>query len=481
MLIHKNIIDALSSLEIQHITISSNDIRKNTAFFAIKGANLDGYDYIGQAISKGVSLIITHKAYHSASPCPILIVEDPRSALAQAAEFLYPNSPEYMVAVTGTNGKTSVVNYFWQICSLLSKKAVAIGTIGVSVQDTELRKAIEASGDVLTTPDIITMRKILNMLGSHDVNYVAFEASSHGIDQKRISGIQVYAAALTNITHDHIDYHGSFEAYREAKLKLFTENLKQDGLAVISTDCNDLDYITSYLDDNKISYITVGQGGDLNIISSSTSVQEQKIDFIFEGKKYSFQTSIVGSFQANNMLVAAMLSVKCGLNFDDIVNILPQLTSVRGRLERVTNFKDDIQVFVDYAHTPDALEKSLLELHKLQKNKLLVLFGCGGDRDKEKRPMMGAIASKIADIVIITDDNPRTENPSMIRDAISQSAPNAMKIGGRKEAIEYAINLMNKGDILLIAGKGHEDYQIIGSTKIPFDDVKIAREILYKN
>lgn len=481
MLTHKNLINTISSLGINHITVNSKDVKKNTAFFAIKGTYLDGHNYIDSAIANGASLIITHKPYTGRYSCAIIVVEDTRRALSDVAEFLYPKNPEHIAAVTGTNGKTSVVNYFWQICSLLSKRSVAIGTIGVSSNDESLKNALEACGDVLTTSDVITTRKMLNLLALQNVEYVALEASSHGIDQKRMGNIKVSAAALTNITHEHLDYHGSFEVYRDTKLKLFTEHLKQDGVAVISTDCDDLNYILSYLKDHKIRYITVGKGGDLDIVSCNADLTKQTIEYVLYEKKYIFQTDIVGSFQANNMLVAAMLAVNCGLEFAEIITTLPYLKAVRGRLERVTNLDDKFQIFVDYAHTPDALEKSLLELDKLPKNRLFVLFGCGGDRDKEKRPMMGKIAEQIADVVIITDDNPRTEDPALIRDEISKDIPDVIKIDGRKEAIEYAVTMMSQGDILLIAGKGHEDYQIIGHTKIPFDDVQIVRNILSKS
>ena len=474
MQIH-NIIDAISSKEISNITANYVDVKPGTAFFAIRGTHADGNDYIDQAISNGAALVVTDKDSGAKYNCPILVVQDARIALAEAAYYLYPNHPKYMVAVTGTGGKTSVANYFWQICSLLGYNAASIGTIGVSCSKVEL----EQFDEILTTPDIVTMYKMMHKMHEHKIEYLAFEASSHGLDQKRLWGIPVSAAAFTNITHEHLDYHGSMTAYREAKLKLFSENLKQDGIAILSTDIENIDDIKAYLVVHGRKYITIGRDGDLNITSCRSTLSKQDVEFIYHGRKYHFTTSISGSFQVSNILVAALLAEGCGINFKDIAYILHKLHSVRGRLERVTSPNHPFHIFVDYAHKPDALEKSLLELTHLKKNRLFVVFGCGGDRDKEKRPIMGGIASKIADIVIITDDNPRTEDRASIRDQIATEAPNAINIGSREDAIKYAIAQLEKDDILLIAGKGHEDYQIIGDKKFPFDDVKIAKRFLY--
>jgi UDP-N-acetylmuramoyl-L-alanyl-D-glutamate--2,6-diaminopimelate ligase len=473
-----NLISTLSKLQIQHITTNSSQVGTGSAFFAIRGTHLDGNDYIEQAITSNVKLIVTDKSCDIQTTCQILVVPDARIALAEAAHYLYPDHPEYMVAVTGTNGKTSIVNYFWQICSLLGAPAISIGTIGISCNDQALKQDLSKCGEILTTPDIVTMRKMLGVAKRHKIKYLAFEASSHGLDQKRIYGVPVIAAALTNITHDHLDYHKTFDSYCMAKLRLFTENLRKDGVAIISTDLRNIDEVKSHLKSHNIRYITVGQNGDLDITSSISTIAEQDIKFTYNGQNYSFTTNILGSFQASNILIASLMAASCGLRFEDIVQVLPMLQYVRGRLERVTSSDHKFHIFVDYAHTPDALEKTLLELSILKRNKLHVVFGCGGDRDKTKRPVMGNIASKLADTVIITDDNPRTEDARSIRDQIAQDLKHTIQIAGREEAIKYAISQLQDNDILLIAGKGHEDCQIIGDKILPFDDVSVARKYI---
>ncbi|MES2215040.1 MAG: UDP-N-acetylmuramoyl-L-alanyl-D-glutamate--2,6-diaminopimelate ligase [Pseudomonadota bacterium] len=473
-----NLISALSKLKICDITAHSKKVSQDSAFFAINGTTLNGNDYIEAAIKNGAKLIVTDKAPSFKIITPFLVVPDAREALAKAARHLYPGRPQYMVAVTGTGGKTSVANYFWQICSFLSEDAAVIGTMGVSCKDHALKNELEECGKILTTPDVVTMHKMLNIMHKHKVEYLAFEASSHGLDQKRLLGIPVVAAALTNITHDHLDYHGTMEAYTNAKLKLFTENLDPGGLAIISTDLENFEEIKEFLLLHKRKYVTIGKKGDLDIRRINSTLAEQKIEFSYKGQIYNFETNIFGGFQASNMLIAALLVEACGLSFEYIMHALPKLQSPRGRLERVTPPDHKFHIFVDYAHKPDALEKSLFELNHLKKNRLLVVFGCGGDRDKEKRPMMGKIASNIADLVIITDDNPRTEDAELIRAQVARGAEGAIEIADREEAIKHAISKMKDGDILLIAGKGHETYQIIGEEKTPFDDAAVVRSYL---
>lgn len=454
--------------EITGISFDSRLVKAGDLFFVIPGAE----QYIEDAISKGAKAIVTENSSYT----QYILARNVRIALAEScAKFFKPN-PKYITAVTGTNGKTSVVHYFVELCSLLGIKAASVGTMGL-LSNIEIKD----SGDIpsLTTPDIVSMYRIMSTAAKSGAEYFIFEASSHGIDQKRIYGIELNAAAFTNITHDHLDYHKTFEQYKEAKLKLFTENLAKNGTAIISSDMEFASEIVDYVKKAGRRVLTVGTHGDVKITNIKQDIFGQKIDFSYKNKNYSFKTKILGSFQASNLIMAALLLEQSGIEFENIIDLFEQLKAPRGRLERVESKNQDYHLFIDYAHTPDALKKSISELKKLAVNrKLITLFGCGGDRDKTKRKIMGNIAAKLSDIVIITDDNPRTEDPATIRSEIITGTSNEIEIAGRDEAIKYAISKMEKGDILLIAGKGHEDYQIIGTTKIHFDDAEIARKFL---
>lgn len=455
-----NLIEEMKLLGITHITADSRKVESGSAFFAVSEK------YIDEAIRRRARLVIS-----SGFDPRAIIVPDVRIALAEAAEYLYPEVPDHLVAVTGTSGKTSIVNYFMQICQLLGHKAAAIGSLGVKCTDKKLEQELTRKDD-LNTPDIVTMRKILSTLKKEGVDLVAFEGSSHGIDQKRIYGVKIEAAGFTNLSHDHLDYHKTMKAYLEAKLKLFSENLVEGGRIIVSSE------LKKYFATNNKEIIVVGASGDISITSTEQSARGQKVGFTYLGKGYSFLSGISGGFQANNLLIATALVDKALGNFDEIIKVLPKVTGVRGRFERVTNPNYGYQVFVDYSHKPAALESVLSELKVITNGKLIVVFGCGGDRDREKRPIMGRIANKLADIVIVTDDNPRSEDAGVIRSEITSSAPNAIEIGDREEAIRIAIEQARNGDIVLIAGKGHETYQIIGDKKLPFDDYEIAKKYI---
>ncbi len=331
----------------------------------------------------------------------------------------------------------------------------------------------------MTTLDPISFRKALHILGEAGVENVAFEASSHGLYQRRLGDIKVKTAAFTSFSQDHLDYHQSMQSYLRAKLILFTENLIQGGEAIIYSEILFFDFIKKFLTERHILYSTVGKTGDLKIKKSRQLIQGQKIEFEFQGKKHEFYTEIIGSFQAINILIAAKMVNNLDINFDSIVKILPKLKAVKGRLQRITMNDFEYQIFVDYAHTPDALEKSLQELSKIKHEcgKLYVIFGCGGDRDAMKRSMMGKIASKIADYVIITDDNPRTEDSKKIRSEIVAGIK-AEEIATRRSAIVETITKLKAHDILLIAGKGHEEYQITSNEIIKLSDVDIASKAI---
>ncbi len=463
---------------IDGISFDSRKVKPGDAFFAIRGEDFDGNDYIDNVLECGVSVVFTDNP--SKQRDRVIYIEDIRMGLALAAGMLYQKMPENIVAVTGTNGKSSVVSYVHQILTFLGKTSASMGTLGVESTQKFSREALPDRQPTLTTVDPISFRKILHTLAESGVQNVAFEASSHGLYQRRLGDIKVKTAAFTSFSQEHLEYHQTMESYLHAKLILFTENLLHDGEAVINSEIMFFDFIKKFLIEKQIAYSSVGKNGDLLIKKCKQSIEGQEIACEFMNKKYEFNTDIIGSFQATNILIAAKLVCNLGVDFDTIINILPSLKAVRGRLQRITESDDEFQVFVDYAHTPDALKQSLFELQKIKNKagKLYVIFGCGGDRDAMKRPMMGKIASDIADYVIITDDNPRTEDPRKIRSEIAEGAIDAEEIEDRKSAIVNTIARLKRDDILLIAGKGHEDYQIIGHEIIKFSDIEVARKAL---
>lgn len=459
--------------KVKGLSINSKTVKENDIFFAIKGQNVDGNDFINDALNQAVALVITDNEKKS-SIDKVIYVEDVQAALYEAIEIFYPKKPKNLIAVTGTNGKSSVVSYIAQTYSLLGKKAASIGTIGVEIFGCD-----NLINDVpeLTTLDYLSFRKIAHNLAENNIEYLAFEASSHGLNQARLGEIKVNIACFTSFSQDHLDYHHTKENYLLAKLKLFTEHLLQGGLAILNSDIEEIEFIKDYLRNHNIKFITVGKKGDVQITKINGSLKGQDINFTFNDKAYNFHTSIIGSFQASNLLIAALSIHYIGFDFNKIIEILPQVKPVKGRMERIGN----TNIFVDYSHTPDALEKALTELKnvKLRDSKLNVVFGCGGNRDKTKRSLMGQIAARLADNVIITDDNPRHEDPKLIRAEIISGIEKAdyTEIANREEAIKYWINNLKQDDILLIAGKGHENYQIIGDKKLPFDDAEIVRKL----
>jgi UDP-N-acetylmuramoyl-L-alanyl-D-glutamate--2,6-diaminopimelate ligase len=528
----------LETYKITDITTDSRKVKTGSAFFAIKGTGQDGNDYINNAIDNGASLVFV-QSLRGGSLEPtrqsnftlqktglprsqtlarnderITYVHDIRKSLAEAAAILYPKLPKYILGVTGTNGKTSVVSYAHQLFELLGKKSASIGTLGIDCSDLELKRYFDKDEyKNLTTLDQITLRKVLDRLAASGINYVALEASSHGIDQGRLFGIPMHAAAFTSFSQDHLDYHKTMEHYLAAKLKLFVDNLgagaslratswergnpayttdkvdcrvgaeapprNDDNVAIINNQMAEFAQIKGYLLKNNKRILTVGESGDINITKISPDLSGQNIRFSCAGHNYELTTNIIGGFQGYNILMAAGLVMQCGSDLRDIAQYLPRLQAPCGRLERVGVPDDPYQIFVDYAHTPDSLEKSLMELRKIKDpsaGKLKVVFGCGGDRDQSKRKLMGEAAAQWADEVIITDDNPRYEDPGAIRAQILEGAKNAIVIQGRAAAIEEVIAGLNKCDILLIAGKGHEDYQIIAGKKIPFSDIEVAKK-----
>lgn len=471
---------------INNITYDSRNVQKGDAFFAIKGIHLDGNDYIQDALDKGASLVFTSNPLLKNVDKKIHYVDDAQEALGIAASILYPSKPAHIIAVTGTNGKTSVASYVKQIITKLGKSCASIGTLGIEIDgNVNVQNKINKIYNKelhMTSIDVISFYKILNLLTCNGIDYLVFEASSHGLDQNRIGDIKVQSAAFISFSQDHLDYHKTMEQYLSAKLKLFSKHLNNNGEAVIYSEIDNLNKIKKLCNDASIKIFTVGKNGNIKIDKIEQNITCQNVNFTYHGKKYEFDTNIIGSFQAVNLLIAARLVQNMKFDFDQVIKILPKIYAVSGRLERVTNIDHPYHIFVDYSHTPDALKNTLLELANLkQKNgNLYVIFGCGGERDKSKRAMMGKIATSITDYVVITDDNPRNENPALIRQDILHGAKNtAIEIADRKSAITKTMANLKSNDILLISGKGHEDYQIYGNTKKYFSDVAVVREFLY--
>ena len=463
--------------QVKGISFDSRTVKTGYAFFAIKGDRSDGNDFIDQSIKNGAAIVFTDNLT-KANNKNIIYIKNIRMALAVAAGIFYPNIPRFLIAVTGTNGKSSVVSYLEQIISLLGKSSASIGTIGISASKKFSKDFPFDNIKNLTTADPITFRKILHFLANEQIDYVIFEASSHGLHQDRIGDLKIDAAAFTSFSQDHLEYHKTLKNYLQAKLKLFSNNLSKAGQAVFNSEVIKFPGVKTFLDQHKIKFTIVGANGDINIIKTSQTLDGQEIEFQANSKRYKIFTEIIGSFQASNLLIAARLAKNIGFDFDKVIQVLPMVKAVSGRLQQVTGKMHNFHIFIDYAHTPDALERSLKELKKLKSTgKLIVIFGCGGNRDQTKRPIMGRIAEQNADKIVITDDNPRMEDASKIR-SNTKDKSKIIEIADRKKAITNIIANLQKGDILLIAGKGHEDYQIIGNKKISFSDFAIVNKTI---
>ncbi len=457
---------------IKGIEDNSINIKKDYVFFALNGEKTHGAKFINDAIKNGAKFVITDKKYTKKlnnNDVKILQVDNPRKYLSKLLSIFYREKPEDIVAVTGTNGKTSVVNFYQQICDLLKFKSASIGTLGLINSNKEYKFKENLS---LTSPMHIQLHKLLKELYNNNITYVAIEASSHGIIQHRLDNIAFKAVGFTNFSQDHLDYHFTLEAYFNAKLRIFNEILQEGKYAVLNADINEFDTIHKVCKQRNIKVIEYGKKArDLEILSSKDGRWEVKIF----GERYFLETKIKGTFQLYNILCAVGLAIACNLPIDKIIHNISNIKPARGRLELVSNYSGS-QIYVDYAHTPDSLKTVLQTLRSIFTGKLHVLFGCGGQRDTSKRFLMGSIAKKLADYVIITDDNPREEDPSLIRKQILKACPKAKEIDGREKAIKYAIGNLKKNDILLIAGKGHEDYQIIGKKKIHFSDFEQVKK-----
>jgi UDP-N-acetylmuramoyl-L-alanyl-D-glutamate--2,6-diaminopimelate ligase len=454
-------------IEVSGLVVDSRAVKPGDLFFALAGAKADGSKFIDAAIAAGAVAIAGDRPPIGGCRVPFVTTPNPRRALALAAATFFPKQPSTIAAVTGTSGKTSVAAFTRQIWQRLGFEAASIGTIGL------VSPKLTVYGS-LTTPDPIALHRQLDEIAREGVTHLAFEASSHGLDQFRLDGVRVNAGGFTNLSRDHMDYHPDVAHYLAAKLRLFRDLVVDGGAAVISADHDCSREVIEVAQQRKLLTITVGHNGDgagegIRVAASSIDGFAQRLELEHRGRRYAIHLPLVGEFQIENAMVAAGLAIGTGSAPDVVFAALEQLEGAKGRLERVGEH-NGAPIFVDYAHKPDALTKALQALRPYTQRKLVVVFGAGGDRDTGKRPLMGAIAAENADEVIITDDNPRSENPAAIRAAILAAAKGAKEIGDRTEAIGKAIAGLAKGDVLLIAGKGHETGQIVGDRVLPFSD-----------
>ena len=456
----------MSKVEMQGvigITADSRAVQPGYLFAALPGVKADGRRFIAEAVARGAIAVLAPEGTlwpPGVPPRRLITAPDPRAKLAELAVEFFGKLPERLVAVTGTNGKTSTVDFLRQILTLAGRKAASMGTLGV------IAPGHEPAGS-LTTPDPVTLAATLAGLAREGVNDVAMEASSHGLDQHRLDGLRFCAAGFTNLTRDHLDYHGSMQAYGAAKLRLFEALLKRGGAGRAMADL-DADMLASLRDAARRH----GQNFE-TVAVEAVSPRPDGQAFTMNGRAVALP--LPGRFQADNAALAAALAEALGVA--DALSYLPQLTGVRGRLERALVLPNGAAAYVDYAHTPDAIARVLSALRPHATGRLHIVFGAGGDRDPGKRPLMGAEAARGADVVIVTDDNPRSEDPSAIRRAILAACPDAKEIGDRHAAIGAALEGLAEGDVLVVAGKGHEQGQIVKGEVIPFDDAAVIRAL----
>jgi len=455
----------LDRVPIAGLAADSREVKPGYLFAALPGVNTDGARFIGEALKRGAAaILVASGAAPAKSSAAVIEDSDPRRRLALIAARFFRRQPETAIAVTGTNGKTSVASFLRQLWAAQGFAAASLGTVGV----------VSPSGSTIlkhTTPDPIELHRLLAALAEQGVTHLAVEASSHGLQQRRVDGISFAAGAFTNISRDHLDYHETFEDYFEQKLRLFTDLLLPGAAAVVDVDSQAGQRVATITAERGLRLVSVGRGGEtLRLVSAERDGFGQTLVIEHDGERHDVRLPLVGGFQASNALVAAGLAMATGTQAATVLPLLASLQGARGRLDLAGTARGGAPIFIDYAHTPDALAKALDALRPYVANRLVVVFGCGGDRDKGKRPQMGKVAVAKADLAIVTDDNPRSESPASIRGEILSGAPGAVEIGDRAAAIAEAIGKLERGDVLLVAGKGHETGQTIGSTVIPFSD-----------
>lgn len=463
----------LDDVTITGLTADSRAVRPGYLFAAIPGTRLDGRDFIDAAVRAGATAVLAPPDVTKDRVSPgisLITADNPRRSLARMAAVFYDRKPETIVAVTGTNGKTSVASFARQIWNALGRKSASMGTPGLVGPGL-------GSEAGLTTPDPVELHKKLHELAEAGFQNIAIEASSHGLDQFRLDGVPIRAAAFTNLTRDHLDYHGSMKLYRKAKMRLFRELLMPGGAMVVNAETPEYPALLEIAKSRGLELFSYGLAkGDIRCRSMEPTEDGWHLDLDVLGTQHPLSFPLMGSFQIENALAALGLVIACGGEYAKACAALEVLEGVPGRMETVARLPSGARIIVDYAHTPDALETVLTAVRPHVARRLTVVFGCGGDRDKGKRPEMGAIAAKLADGIIITDDNPRHEDPGTIRKEIAAACPDSVEVAGRRDAIGVAVADLSEGDILIVAGKGHETGQIVGDEVIPFSDADVVRE-----
>ena len=470
-------------VDVTGLAADSRDVRPGYLFAALNGTAARGTDFIPDALDHGAVAVLMPADAEAPAPVPdaVPLVRDanPRRRFAQMAARFYGRQPRVVAAVTGTNGKSSVAAFTRQIWQAAGLRAGSMGTLGIDTGDTDAGTIPVSIRH--TTPDPVTLHAALAALADAGVDHLAIEASSHGLDQHRLDGVAVIAGAFLNITHDHLDYHDSADAYFHAKAGLFERVMAPGGTAVLNADMPEFPRLKELCRARQHRLITFGSSAaDLTLVERHEDGFGQRLVIEAFGERHEIFVALPGGFQASNMMAAAGLAIATGVAPDQAIAALGQLKGVPGRLEIVAHHPNGAPVVVDYAHTPDALSAALDALRPYVRGQLVVVFGCGGDRDREKRLVMGGIAAARADTVIVTDDNPRSEDAAAIRAEIMTACPGAAETGDRARAIGDALAMLGPGDVLLVAGKGHETGQTIGDTVIPFDDAAVAREAAHR-
>jgi UDP-N-acetylmuramoyl-L-alanyl-D-glutamate--2,6-diaminopimelate ligase len=462
------------SVDVRDLALDSRRLKAGALFAALPGSKADGRDFVPAAVKAGAVAILAPQGSRFAdlpASVAVLTSDEPRRALALIAARFFGPQPHCIAAVTGTGGKTSTAAFARQLWSLEGREAASIGTLGI------ISRKLNDPGS-LTTPDPIALQRILAQLADNGVTHLAMEASSHGLDQHRLDGVKVTAAAFTNLSQDHLDYHADMASYFEAKLRLFCDLLPEGGTAVVNMKLAQAPRLVETARKRRQRLITFGsEQADIRLQKQKPTPQGQLLELSLFGAHHVTEFPVAGGFQAENLLAAIGLVIGSGSDANKIAGLVGRMVGVPGRIEHVADTPAGGAVYVDYAHKPGALEAVLTTLRPHAVRQLVVVFGCGGDRDRGKRPMMGEIATRLADRVIVTDDNPRSEAPAAIRSEILARAPGAIEVGDRAEAIRVAMSELRAGDLLVIAGKGHETYQIVGDKTYPFDDAEVARQI----
>ena len=458
------------------ISFDSRLVKKGDIFFAIKGTKTSGIRFINEATLKGSSaVIVDEKIKHKHLNIPIILVKDVRASLAEACSNYYKKKPSNIIAVTGTNGKSSVAYFFYQILIANGVSAASIGTLGILSKNLSKKTA-------LTSLDSLNLNKNLNILAKKKVNNVIIEASSHGLKQKRLNNLNIKTGIFTNLSHDHLDYHKNMKSYFNSKMYLFNNLLKKNSKIITDRENKEFKKIKKIANNKKLKIQTIGSSsGDIKILNNNYNDNKQIVKILINSKIVFLEVSLVGFFQIKNLLMATLAASNCGVSIKKILSKINNIKPIPGRLECVANLYNNSKIIVDFAHTPDALEQSLIEIKKQFKKEIVIVFGCGGERDKKKRFSMGRVAKKYCTKIFITDDNPRNENPKKIRNSIIKGCKKiAVEIGDRKRAIKTAIKELLPNQVLLVAGKGHESTQDYGNKVINFSDKKIIQNIVKK-